>query len=32
MKLQPESKKELLRIAGGTAFCTVVLLFDTHMA
>ena len=25
MKLQPESKKELLRIAGGTAFCTVVL-------
>ena len=25
MNLQPESKKELLRIAGGTAFCTVVL-------
>ncbi len=25
MKLQPESKKELLRIAGGTAFCTVIL-------
>ncbi len=25
MKLQPESKKELLRIAGGTALCTVAM-------
>ena len=25
MKLQPESKKELLRIAGGTAFCTAIM-------
>ena len=25
MKLQPESKKELLRIAGGTALCTAVM-------
>ena len=25
MKLQPESKKELLRIAGGTAICTVAM-------
>ncbi len=25
MKLQPESRKELLRIAGGTAFCTVIM-------
>ena len=28
MKLQPESKKELLRIAGGTAFCAAK---STHM-
>ena len=25
MKLQPESQKELLRIAGGTAFCTAIM-------
>ena len=31
MKLQPESKKELTRIACGTAICTAVMLSLIHI-
>ena len=31
MKLQPESKKELLRIACGVSLCTAVMLSLIHI-